>query len=1000
MIPTAYPEANRLSYRIRTALTGESTGLDTAKLAWQHAEATERANLSLRHACEALDGGSLLDAMLIENAHPNLLDAARALDYILYDEWLQRCKTYGWRQAEKVDLESAEKLENAIDEQGDLKEWLFKQYRTAVRAKDSLRAYQIIELIANRFPEDENAPKELATQRALVIEQAASEVKESAEQLIPSEPAKEIARRYLALGIPVESSSDPELLNAIAESKVQLHDSLAERVEALVEKAKHLSSESKWQEIESEHLACEYSLSVNEARGELEPQLRAELEQIGTKLTRIRSQHESNISIRLAIEEVRNGRVHKGKPVPLGNRVAKLRSLEAQATKTGSQVSPDLQSDIKAAYGFARRKRIPLIAAAAIVVLIIGLGSVFTFQKKQEQDAFTLEQDSALTALQAIESSGRTDSVRQALEKWEPSIAQAEPGSSLANQATLLREWLDMQTSLHDQYKESVEELGRITNSRDALANEEAIKVLAADIRRTRTDLAPDLGNETDTRFNTLLTNFEGVRTAAHEQDRQELDRLERELRIAATNATQSKTREEFERLQKAAEMRIVSIKNLLLSSSASPSKSQVEPLIESVEQELSATVTKWDALDNAMVRLAETKEIQPYIAQLERIQSFDILPATEKTAITQTLRLKEEFLELNKSQPLFSKEAATEFFGNETSYLNTSVDLSDEEKAFLTRLIDDETFSNVYLSTVQYFEGEADPQSEYEIYLVEPISKSDTQEGESDVTFSFSVKGYDESGAPEKVAREIQFISREDGSFWGFFYKPSKLSPESEYYQKTISRTLNHMLGGAKRLTLARLLEDLERQQNLAPAFRVYWQQQLLQFANLYPWKWGLALSPALQKRFSELNSLPGDEIGSTLWLSTIEQTVPSPEFGVLLARIYKELPSQEIEALASLYQAAANGSYLFAGHVLANGKADIEKGIRARTPLWTVNALTGSIDRLSKDTALTPFAPILHYSLSGGESAKSLLQKSSKSSGLKLNATPYKPLLPSLFQ
>lgn len=1000
MIPSAYPEANRLSYRIRTALTGESTGLDTAKLAWQHAEAIKRANLSLTHACEALEAGSLLDALLIESIHPNLLDTARSLDHPHFEEWSQRCQTYGWRQADKVDSEKVARIENAVEEQGKLKDWLFKQYRSAVRSKDHLRAYQIIELIANRFPDDENAAEELNNKRSQLVDQATKEVKDNLEQLIPTEPAKEIIRRYLALGIPVADSKNPLLVETIKEAKAQHHKELADQVESLVERAKDLSSQSDWQEIESEYQVCEYTISVNEARGNLEPQLRAELEQIATKLSRIRSQYESNISIRIAIEEVRNGRAHKGKAVPLGNRVARLRSLEGQATKTGSQVPPELQEEIRAAYSFARRKRIPLLATVAVAVVALVFGGVYVFQQKQEKEAFAQRQNDALSALQAIERSGRVDSVRQVLKKWETPISQAAPDSSLANQVALLQDWLELQTSLENQYNDSVSELEKITNSRDALANEEAIKVLSSNVRRIRTDLAPDLGDEADAKFNTLITNFNSVKSAAIEQDKQELARLEKEIRTAAMNATQAKTRSEFERLQTATETRISSLNNLLRAPSVSQSKSQIQPLIRSVEQQLEATETKWDALESAWVRLAQTKEIQPYIAQLERIHSFDILPVPEKNSISQTLRLKAEFSELNQSQPLFSNPVAKETFKNGQNYLSARIDLTTEEKAYLSRLQDNDTFSNVYQSTVQYFEGAAEPQSEYRIYLVEPISKSDSQEGESHVTFSFSVKGYDEFGIPETTARQIQFISREDGSFWGFFYKPSTLSPESEYYQKTISKTLTQIASGANRLTLVRLLEDLERQNQLAPAFRIYWQQQLFQFANLSPWKWGLALSPALQKRFNELKSLPSGEISNSLWLSSIEQTVPSPEYSLLLDRKYEQVPSKEIEALASLYQAAANGSYLFAGHVLADGQPELAKGVNAGDPLWTVNAMTGSIERKSADTSLTPFAPILFYSLSGGESSESLLQKTSQSSGLDLSIAPYRPLLPSIFR
>ncbi|MBK1877825.1 hypothetical protein [Pelagicoccus mobilis] len=1001
MIASAYPEANRLSYRIRTAITGESTGLETAKLAWQQAEAVKRANADLQRAAQALENGNLLDCLLIESRHPNLLETARSLDHSLSEPWQKRCQTYSWRAPELVDLDSVSKIQSAIEQQGELKEWLFKQYRTAVRSKkETIRAYQIIELIAHTFPEDANAKEEAATKQKQLLEQAAAEVKDAHEQLIPTEKPEDVVRRYRELGLPLAELHNATLANTLATAEADYVKTLFDQAVHVVEEAKDLSESADWQKTEQAYLACDYALAINQARGELPRELRDNFEKVATQLSRIRSKFESSISIRIAIGELRDGLVHKGKPVKLANRVAKLKSLESQATKTGSQIPADLQEEIKAAYTFAKRKRLPLYGGAAAIVVVGLLVSFTLIQKGKERKAAEALQAEALAALQAVEQSSQTSQVQEAIQQWQAEIDKTQPGSELASQAELLNDWIDLQTSLENQYNASIADLNKIATSRDALENEAAIQRLAADIRKTRGELASDLGTTADKQFETTLKNYETLKADALEKDRRAFNRVERELRIAANNANQAKTRAEFLRLQKATQARLVKLNALLKEDYVADRRAELTPYLKSVVQELKATETKWAALDNAWLQLADAKELTPYLDQVERIHSFDILPADQKAALSQTLRLKDDFIKLKDTQSPFTNEETQALFTPEKPYLSASVELTDQETAYLDRLENLDNFANVYQSTVQYFEGSSDPQSEYRIYLVEPISKSDSDPTQSNVTFTFKVRGFDEAGNPEPAPRNIQFISRDDGSFWGFFYKPSTLSPESTYYNHSIVNTLKLLRSGAGRLTLLELLNDLESQSELSPAFRTYWQQQLIGFMELHPWHWGLALSPELKKRVAQLKTLPPADDNQTLWLSTIEQTVPSPEFSVLLDKKIAALAKHEISTLADLYQNAANGNYQLCGFVLADGKPDLFEDVPQDAPLWSVNALTGKIDRVKPGQGLTAYAPILRYATAGGESPEDQLRKASQTSQLELSEPPYQALLPSLYQ
>lgn len=1001
MIASAYPEANRLAYRIRTALTGESTGLQTAKLAWQQAEAVERVNRALQDAAQALSQGTLLDCLLVENTHPRLLEAARSLDHPLVPAWKARCETFRWRVAAPVDSDSVSKIQATIDEQGDLKNWLFKQYRAAVRSKNqAVRSYQIIELIAGRFPDDANAQEELAAKRLQLLAQAAAEVKDATGQLIPAEPPKAIALRYVALGLPLSDFQNANLSEVLTAAAAEHASELAERIRSFLEKAKALSETVDWQAIERDYLACDYALAVNEARGQLPSELREQFEEIATLLSRIRSKYESSISIRLAIAEIRQGKLHKGKPVALASRVAKLKSLETQAAKTGTQIPSELQNEIKAAYLYARRKSLPLYGTFAAALLALVATTFFFVQQSQKQDAAQALQEAALAALQQTEESGDTRLVEDALETWEEQINLAKENSRLANQAALLKDWLFIQTSLETEYTDAVSDLETLATSPDALKNAAAIELLANDLRKTRSDLAPDRGQAAEAQLAELLANYKRRQTTAIEKNRKEIATLEQVVLSTTRDASVARSRIEFETLQNQAVQRIQELARLIKEGDTQGQHSKLAPLLQNARQQLNSVETKWRALENAWLQLAQTKELAPYIAQLERIHSFDILPADQKAALSQTLRLKDQIENLKAEQGLFRDQSAANAFSSQQSYLASSIELSDDERAYLTRLKDLDSFSTVYQSTVQYFEGAAEPQSEYRIYLVEPVSQIESEQSDPHIAFTFSVHGFDEAGIPESSPRHIQFISREDGSFWGFFYKPSKLSPESEYYQRSISNTINHLLSGANRLAILDQLYQLEQQSDLSPAFRVYWQQQFLTFIQFNPWKWGYALSPSLQKHAARLARLADSDRKESLWLSIIEQTVPSPEIRALAESQLDQLPRKEITTLARLYQSAANGRYHMAGHVLADGKLSLLEDTDPQAPLLSVNALTGSIDRIKAGQTLTPYAPVIVYSLEDGETPGRQVQNAEFSSGLNLREPPYSDLLPYLYR
>ncbi len=980
----SHPEANRLAYRIKAATTGESIGLETAKLAWQQAEAVARANADLQTANAHIEANQPLLAALVESAHPRLIETAKALEHPHAKTWTKRCGIYGWRVPDSIDHDAIAKLEASLAAQGELKEWLYHEYRAAVRESDQMLAYRIIRAISQRHPDDLGAKQETSRLSQQLLEKAASEAGHP-DDLAP----------YLAIGLPLSEAAQPKLAEAL-EAYLAQHDAkVSARVAEVVDGAEQLD-ENSWQELEKPYLACDYDLAITGARGRIDDDLRTRFENVATKLSRRRSNYESIISIRLAIADLRQSTRSKktpGKKSPkLADRLEKLRSLERQALTTAGQLPADLQKEIKAAYAYAWRRRMPLFATLGATGLAAVIAIVWQLNIQRAQALEAQNRNDALVALHHAELSKQTRVATQALYTWSGVIENSPADSPLVEQAAVVEQWLADQNTLQTQYKQQLEALEELVGSAKPLQERDRVQELATQLQATRDALAIDLGQPEDLAKKQLLDNWTRTAKASQQKLDADLARLEKQLELASRNANQAKTGSAFQQLSADAHQQIRAI-NVLLPSDRNLSRvTRLKALTSTTERQLIELETKWGAFETEWRELQKADNLASYFDSLKRIHSFDILPPEQESAIAQTLRLEPRIASLKSEIVLAGEKPAAQRYASQP-------ELSPAERAYLERLGEIDAFENVYQSTVQYFEGSSTPQSEYKIYLVEPIAKSDTTPSVSHVSFSFKVRGFDEFGNPEKDPRDIQFISRGDGSFWGFFYKPSTLSPESEYYIGPIRNTLAQMAAGADRFTLIQQIVDLENEHSLAPAFKIFWQQRLIGFMQLNPWKWGLALSPTLQARASELAKLSNGEMNERVWLSIIEQTVPSPDYRILEENHVGELALREANALSAFYETALSGRFTLAGSVLADQQVDLMRDVRRDEPLWSLNALSGNIEPLGDPRNLLPFAPILRYELEGG-SPGDLVQKSEFASGLKLSQPPYANLLPPIFQ
>ena len=967
MHTAAYPDPTRLVNRIRAALKGESRGLDTAKLAWQFADAADRANQALEHCAALAEKKDLLPLVLAEHEHPQLLDTLATLDFPQFQEWSERCVSYSWKQPAKLLLEKKESIQAAIAAQPELKDWLFKQNRAAVRSKDAALSLRIASAIATRFPEDENAKEEAARAKKALYAEAESAVKNGLEELLPTEPPEAIAARYRALGISLIDCEIESVATVARKEQAQRVATLEQSLKKLLDDALALDEKT---DIESRYLESDYQLAIQLLRGDIAPELRNELDELGTKLSRLRSSRESIISIRIAIAELETFLATKtqtpsnGRPQKASHYTDKIRSLETQARTSGTQLSPELQQEIARAYNLARSKKLPkriILAAGTAATAAAAIWAIVAFVERAETERVETE---AALALQAALDQDNYKAAQNVLEQWQPTVANSAPESPLRHSSQELETWIATQNATAQQYQSIADTLASIAAGSATTQQSDQVKSLVEQAAQLEPQIAPDLIIAPKAAIAQSHKTWQQKLAASKKASLDAINKKADELKLALSNAAKARNAEEFARINKASERIASEIEELIAQEPSIRLSSDAPIIIAESKQSLSDLSRKWFALDQQFSKLTQAKTLPEYLEVLERIHAFDNLAAKDKEAIDQTLRLKSSFAALKHKELLPDNTTAKQEFASSSNYLTDHPELSKEEAAFLQRLIDHPTFGKIYQSQVQYFEGNAEAKSEYTVLLASPISKIEPSSDNPDMNFRFTVRGFDENGKPESLATESSFLSRADGTFWGFFYKPSKLSDESTYFNNQLKKTLIGIKAGAPRTTIAALIKELDTKTDISPALRIYWQQQLFAFTSLNPWKWALTLSGSASAKANALKNFADGNLSESHWLSNIEQTIPSIEF----TEYFEAAPKQpsietELKAYATLFEEALQGDFTLVGHVDVDGKTKLIAQPINQDPFWTVNALTGQIEIFDKTTKLTPFAPILQY-------------------------------------
>ena len=161
---TTLSDISGLVSKLTTSLQQGGPAANDGDLADQYAEVCASVNERLIQCARMIDEGSSMQALMLAEERPNLLDAVAALSFAKSSDWQEACALNALRQAPKLDRGAVHKLNELYNKgsKADQTRALYKEFRAAMAAKNDAVALDIIKTISNLDPSDADASREVA----------------------------------------------------------------------------------------------------------------------------------------------------------------------------------------------------------------------------------------------------------------------------------------------------------------------------------------------------------------------------------------------------------------------------------------------------------------------------------------------------------------------------------------------------------------------------------------------------------------------------------------------------------------------------------------------------------------------------------------------------------------------------------------------------------------------------------------------------------------------
>lgn len=975
----------QLVQRIENALKSDIGGHEAAKLAWAYADAVARVNEELVECADLFSEEQSMLAFAKLRSRPLLLERMKALKFSSLKGWEECCAFFGWRKAEALKDSLAAFLVESFEELKDPKQLLIEEFRAKRGMSDPLAGIKVLKLLCSEFPAERDYKIELKRLTEMCLEKLDQELELIGDFSKNRSKVAGIVDRYLEGGIKLRESTE---LFREAELSKRTHEANVYVQEFLDEAESHNMGDD-WHAFERAFFRCECHLDRIEALDLIDPDYKRTLGDMSSRLYSLRGGYEVNLQVRNTLA------MSAGKA-----RQKKLERLVAHANVMGYEIDAELRSEVsvvgKKDKGQGAPKYIALLGVA-VPLFIVGAWILHGVNQEPPVKALVKSDVAEVEQQEPADLAKSQKSLFPVLEeaaagKTEDRILDAEKAlqKDLEAKTAVVVE----QKAVDPAYLHLLEDMKHLVDAEYSLElDEEEARIL----KEARTFANVDQENYKDVaiEFAMLVSQFEAKK-----------ERRISELTTTADFAivTARRLGEGLESVSSEAGMRIGILDTEKAIDDAYRAINAAKGVkadysfsgLEEAEAYLKNAQQSFGFLKALRLELAECKSLESYYSLLGGLLEFDFIAQSETDRIEAILKNRFDAKEALKELVLPDRPDEWDLFVEKGDYIGSPVMPSPEELTALLEFSNEPFYSSVYVSKFRYYQGGLEPEGEREVYLSEPIVKIGTEK-EKTANITFKEYGFDDEGNPHLKPRNLNFIRREGGETFGFYYEPSVLSPESDYFVNHVQGALEDSMSGAPRLQLMEMVQSIASEKTVPPTLKASWILGLFEIIEMDRFKWGAEFSPAFDRLSSMAKQLAAEGVSKNAWLVMDERRSPSPSWSNYFEVLANANVFGEMLAFADYMEQLVNGSFNQVGFVDQSGGIRFTVDVAADERLWRFDAESNSFDRVKEGVPLLPYSIVFAFGSEGGNAVE-LLGKVSEKHGVDLTHVRFESSLPPL--
>jgi hypothetical protein len=932
-----------VSKLIASLQQGGPTAVDR-DLADQYADACASANGRLVQCARMIDEGSSMQALMLAEEKPNLLDTVAALSFAKSAEWHDACGLNALRQATKIDRNAVHKLNELYNRgsRADQTKALYKEYRAAMASKDDSAALDIIRTITRLDPADADAAKELArlerkrrddSLKQLEVALAGGDEAqilsglEDCERLEVSEApavAKAKAVRTSARAREAQLEADaivPQLDQLRLDGLWQQCGERANRVVALA--ANHgfkLSGE----QLSLVRAATEYFESCRQDALR-DAQFKDALSSITERADQI--QHGTQVSSKSSLESLEESRLRLRKAYEKAKEFM-LPIPDALVARV-SQLSANLDSEIDRLRK-ARRVRNTSLAVAGFAALLVTVGTGYFFLKASQYAGELL----------ALKSAGKAKPLQQLVGEIRSNQSAYLSVPALSSAVLESESWLQSVEAQNTATKTAIDQANALASVNFEAKTAEQAHAVFEQARKALQQMPADMADD----LRPSLSEAEGKLAIWFVQARdQRIEQAKSELEKARELAGQLDLAGDAEEIRNTLKPLTETVRGLL-AIRETPVK-EVRPS-EAMQTEIANLGSKVESnaellksYDSAMAQVKVAKSIEDFSTAITALAEVK-MPRSQMVKAAQFLTTKKlDSKELLGSLVLPSApDAWTALKGPEE--LRGEVELGkprEAERNSLRELINDDNLVGIYESQLQERTLGASSWSQRKIFSRGPMRRSNATG--SDTTASGIVYDPALSGSrvsfKEEAYAYISMSSIDQGS--GKRVVDEKESATSQAMGQFALKSLLSDDGSRYEESLLAAMDRVKTKGGASPLARAYVLQELYAIAMARPADWGLAWVPSFDADVQSLREAAGGKLESGDWMIPAKAGAADSLKSWFKSREGKSYVAQQ-KLTRALALAAFDAGLSVVGYVdqVGNFAHTSDGGLEGVTELW----------------------------------------------------------------